>query len=189
MNRPITNPVRPISAGQLAAVSTRSPLRYPGGKTRAVSQVMKLIPSDTDVLCSPFFGGGSVELSCASNGMRVYGYDNFPAVVDFWEALIKKPDSLYQKVWEYFPLSRDEFYAMQKSFGDLSDPIEKAAVFYVLNRASYSGITLSGGMSPGHPRFTENSIERLRQFNPRNLSVGCMDFKDSLKRHKTIFFT
>ena len=55
--------------------------------------------------------------------------------------------------------------------------IQRAAVYYVLNRSSFSGATLSGGMSPQHPRFTFTSIERLRNYFNPNVSVEKADFK------------
>ena len=64
----------------------------------------------------------------------------------------------------------------------MESDLNRAAVFFVLNRSSFSGITLSGGMSPGHPRFTESAIQRLREFRAPNLSVACADFNDTLSR-------
>ena len=52
---------------------TKSPLRYPGGKSRAVKQVLALLPSGLDLLCSPFLGGASIELACAGRGIAVRG--------------------------------------------------------------------------------------------------------------------
>ena len=63
----------------------------------------------------------------------------------------------------------------------------RAAVFYVLNRSSFSGSTFSGGMSPGHPRFTQSSMERLENFSAQNISIQCADFKESLQKHKDDF--
>jgi len=37
----------------------KSPLRYPGGKSKAIKQISKLIPS-FDEFREPFIGGGSV---------------------------------------------------------------------------------------------------------------------------------
>ncbi|WP_406833349.1 DNA adenine methylase [Wolbachia endosymbiont (group A) of Tiphia femorata] len=38
----------------------KSPLRYPGGKSRAISQIInKYIPKGLSTLCSPFIGGGA----------------------------------------------------------------------------------------------------------------------------------
>ena len=40
----------------------RSPLRYPGGKFKAMTQIMPLIPENVKDWREPFFGGGSVTL-------------------------------------------------------------------------------------------------------------------------------
>ena len=163
----------------------KSPLRYPGGKARAVKQILKIIPAAEDILVSPFFGGGSVEIAAAHLGMKVIGYDIFTPLVHFWTELLLNPDVLTDKVMEFFPLSRDRFYELQKMTFD--DRLESAAVFYVLNRSSFGGSTLSGGMSPGHPRFTETSIDYLRNFRVPNLSVSFGDFHKTIVEHFNSF--
>ena len=77
----------------------RSPLRYPGGKSRAVSYILPLIlKTEATVLCSPFIGGASIELACAAQGMEVRGYDLFEPLVDFWHALLDDPARLARRV-------------------------------------------------------------------------------------------
>ena len=39
---------------------------------------------------------------------------------------------------------------------------------------------MTGGMSPGHPRFTISSIERLKMFKAKNLHVMQADFHESI---------
>lgn len=166
----------------------KSPLRYPGGKSKAVNTVLDLLPQGLDVLVSPFIGGGSIELAAASKlGIKVYGYDAFKPVVKFWQAVIEDSEMTAEKVRQYYPLSRTKFYTLQSRFFNMKDKVEVAAAFFVLNRASFSGTTLSGGMSPGHPRFTESSIGRLKNFNIDGLQVKYADFKDSMKKHKDDF--
>lgn len=171
----------------LSTYSSRSPLRYPGGKTRGVDLITRFFPENLDKLLSPFLGGGSVELFAAAKGTVVYGYDVFSPLVEFWQCLLTQPDVLANEVAAFFPLTRERFYQLQHSQTEFPTKLERAAVFYVLNRSSFSGSTLSGGMSPGHPRFTLTSIERLRgYFNP-NLSVGRVDFRTSLEAHPSTF--
>ena len=164
----------------------RSPLRYAGGKTRGVETIMKFIP-DGETICSPFLGGGSVELACADKGMHVYGYDNFKPLVEFWQCILKDPVRLADTVQHHYPLPKDKFYELQKSQGKSKSKYERAARFYVLNRASFSGTTMSGGMSPHHPRFTESSIDRIRNFEAGNLSVKQADFKESIPESEERF--
>lgn len=46
----------------------KSPLRYPGGKSRVAKQIADLIPHDTETYAEPFLGGGSVLLEVAKRG-------------------------------------------------------------------------------------------------------------------------
>jgi DNA adenine methylase len=166
----------------------KSPLRYPGGKSRAVKIISRYIPKDTKQLCSPFFGGGSLEIYCAQNGIRVYGYDSFGPLVDFWQVLLKNPSKLVSSVKKYHPLQKEKFYNLQKIQLESKSKLERASVFFVLNRTSFSGSTLSGGMASGgqdnNPRFTKSSIEKLKTFKIKNLIVQQLDFKKSILRHK-----
>ena len=164
-------------------LTTRSPLRYPGGKTRAVSMILPHILEGMDKICSPFIGGGSVELTCMGRGMSVLGSDIFSPLVDFWQEAIKDSVGLSERAQKYFPLSRTKFYSLQKHYTTLPDKLERAAVFFVLNRSSFSGTTLSGGMSPGHPRFTQSAIERLRNFHAAGLKVKKVDYKVALREN------
>ena len=58
-------------------------------------------------------------------------------------------------------------------------------MYYALNRSSFSGATLSGGYSKeaAAKRFTQSSIDRLREFQSPSLSVELADFRDSLAKH------
>ena len=167
--------------------SARSPLRYPGGKTRAIKHITKFFPPQLDALLSPFFGGGSIELFAAAQGTTVYGYDAFAPLVEFWQCLLQESDALATQVEHYFPLAKKDFYSLQKQQSCFANQLDRAAVFYVLNRSSFSGSTLSGGMSPDHPRFTRSSIERLRGFHNPNVSVEQLDFQESLAKYPDLF--
>ena len=72
----------------------KTPLRYPGGKSRAVKTLMEFIPDDCGELCSPFLGGGSFELALAEKGITVHAYDGFKPLIWFWTALLKDPNRL-----------------------------------------------------------------------------------------------
>ena len=171
-----------ITYSQPQIIYPKSPLRYPGGKARAVSQILALIPKETQILISPFFGGGSIEIAAAFRGIKVFGFDIFDPLVNFWKFLLRDSIELANRVKTHYPLSKDKFYDLQKH--DFSNSLESAAVFYVLNRSSFSGATLSGGMSPGHPRFTLSSIAYLQNFKCENLFVEKQDFKKTFQKYQ-----
>ena len=66
---------------------------------------------------------------------------------------------------------------------------ERAAKYYVINRASFSGATFSGGWSEkaSYARFTDSSIERLRDFEAKKFRVDYADFEDAIYYHPKAF--
>jgi len=188
----------------------KTPLRYPGGKSRAVKTILEFVPEDCGELCSPFLGGGSVELALAEKGVKVHGYEGFKPVVWFWQAILKDPEKLAdladsfrkKKVYEYqgkklkerglpertfHKLKRDLVRALRKGEGF---SFELAAKFYALNRSSFSGATLSGGFSEraSYARFTDSRLDYVRNFKAPNLTVQHADFKKSIKNHDCLLY-
>jgi len=175
----------------------KSPLRYPGGKTRAVKHILPHIPEDITELCSPFLGGGSLELAVADRGTQVYGYDIFQPLTNFWHHLLRTPMSLSILTDCYRTtngvlrgLTRHDFLQFKQDL--MSKPatsIVDAAKFYALNRSSFSGATLSGGYSKqaAYKRFTNSSILRLWKFEVYNFEVEKAGFKESILKHPHAF--
>ena len=78
--------------------SRTSVLRYPGGKTRAVEHIRSFFPKEIDTLASPFKGGGSIEISCAADGIKVFAADAFAPLVNFWQHAKKDAGALADRV-------------------------------------------------------------------------------------------
>lgn len=178
-------------------------MRYPGGKSRAVKVIKDFIPEDIDKLASPFLGGGSVELHYANNGVDVRAYDLFEPLCWFWKALLTEPESLADKSDSYRGyngfvkqgselrgLSKEDFHSLKEMLSKQSSySLEAAAAFYALNRSSFSGETLSGGYSnqAAHVRFTDSSIDRVRDFDVSNFTVQNKSFEESIKENDDAF--
>lgn len=164
----------------------RSPLRYPGGKQRAAKAIADLFPSNRPLrIASPFFGGGSVELELASRGHTITGADVFKPVAAFWQQLKKNRHELYAKASEFVPMDKQTFYELQRDLRielerSAPDPKRLAWLFFVLNRSSFSGSTLSGGMADAD-RFNKNAVQRLLQVDLSNIkTVQSGDYWDAL---------
>lgn len=169
----------------------KSPLRYPGGKTRAIKILKDYIPSDCKEICSPFFGGGSFEFYLASKGITIYGYDNFEPLANFFHLILNGCDfPIWCHIDEEMPLSKERFYEIQKQILTEPKDYKRAALFYVLNRASFSGSTLSGGMSPNHPRFKKSHYDKLSELNNLRgvIDVTNESFEESIKKHDCLIF-
>lgn len=166
---------------------SKSPLRYPGGKSRAVKQIREYFPPNLTKLVAPFIGGASIELACANDGITVQGYDLFKPLASFWQAAILDKSRLVHEVEYWYNLDKETYKAFQLELLNIPDTFEQGAAFFVLNRASFSGTTLSGGMNPELPRFTRSSIRRLKHTRTKNLSVECGDFRETIPRHRDDF--
>ena len=100
-----------------------SPLRYAGGKSKAVGLILSNLPKlKTKRIVSPFFGGGSFEL-CASQelGIEVIGYDIFGMLTNFWNVIINdttkaefirelRKFSITQEEWEFIEKTIPDYY-------------------------------------------------------------------------------
>lgn len=168
-------------------MGTQTLLRYPGGKSRALSDLLLFFLGGFDVIVSPFFGGGALELELLARGLvdKVIGYDAFYPLVVFWNMAFRAPARLASKAWlARQKFNRDGFYCLRDRFGELIDPLDRAAAYFAINRSSMNGLTFSGGYSVGHGRFTDASIKRIESFSAPRLSVAVADFRLSMMRHR-----
>lgn len=165
-----------------------SPLRYPGGKSRAVKIITAYFPKGLQKMSSHFVGGGSIELYTAQQGIEVNAYDNFNLLINFWNQLKYNKQQLHSSIVKYLPIvTKDHFNELQQSISQEVNELKLATMFYVLNRCSFSGSTLSGGMSPNHPRFNKNNVDKLLNISLENIDFECMDFIQSIVKHKSNF--
>ena len=162
-----------------------SMFRYPGGKGRGRKLIASFIPEHISEVCSPFIGGGSIELDLDQRGIRVFGYDVFQPLVNCWQQIGIDAGAVAEAARQFHPMDRDEFYRLQGTYFDIIDPLTQAGAYFALNRSSFSGLTFSGGFSG--ERFTHSSIDRLAGVKVPNISVEQADFETSLSLHPDTF--
>ena len=162
----------------------KSPLRYPGGKSRAIKIIAQLIP-EFDEYREPFLGGGSVCIFTKQQypNKKFWVNDIYFELFKFWEITQKNNIALVDKIYEWrekYPIGKQLHQFLKnnlKSFNDL----EKATAFFIFNRITFSGTTLSGGYSEKafKDRFTESSIKRLEPFSRviKNIKITNYDYK------------
>jgi DNA adenine methylase len=165
----------------------KSPLRYPGGKTRAVKILKKYVqeyfPGRT-VIMSPFFGGGSFEIAMKEEGFRIFANDLFGPLFTFWTVLKDRAVSLAQRVSSHMPVSKEKFADFRKNIMNLSQD-DQAAAYYIINRCSFSGATFCGGYSAqaASGRLNESSLRTLQSANLDGIEFSNMDCCEFLRAH------
>lgn len=164
----------------------KSPLRYPGGKSRAVNVIAKLLP-EFDEFREPFVGGGSVFIYAKQRfpSKKFWVNDLYFELYKFWEMSQKDVKALIDKIYEWrnqFPIGKELHQFLNKNIDTFND-LERAAAFFIYNRITFSGTSLSGGFSQGAftGRFTESSIQRLNEFAQvinGSTTITNLDYKD-----------
>ena len=147
----------------------KSPLRYPGGKSRAIRQILEHAPATMQEYREPLVGGGSVFLAIKGLfGQRIGRYcinDLNHDLYCFWKYARDKNDELVAEVQAFKDDCPDgrELWHFLKDEGNVPSEFERAVRFFILNRITFSGVVDSGGYSQSafERRFTQSSIDRL----------------------------
>ena len=154
--------------------SHKTPLRYPGGKSRALSKLFQFIPnlSDYTEYREPFLGGGSVaiEVSKRYPHLKIWVNDLYEPLYNFWRQIQNNGEEIKDKLIEYKSLhpnpdtARGLFVESKELVNDQTiDSLDRAARFYIVNKCSFSGLTESSSFSQqaSISNFSMNGIEKL----------------------------
>ena len=172
-----------------------SPLRYPGGKTRACKIIENVILQHFDItsfdtIISPFFGGGSFEFYMQNKyGVMLKVNDKFTPLYNFWKQVKINKAILCEELREIKAVSKEQFIAYRKTIMDLqANILQQATQYFVINRCSFSGSTLSGGFSEeaSRKRFTQSSINRIEALDLTNIEIYNEDFYDFVNTYTPI---
>jgi len=165
----------------------KSPLRYPGGKSRAIPKIFEQLPESFSEFREPFVGGGSVFISISQKfpAVKVWINDLNFDLYCFWKIAKSNTKELADtitKIKNKTENGRILFEEFRSSLNtDLSD-FDRAVRFFILNRISFSGTVDSGGYSElaYHSRFTHSSISRLLSLEPllQNVRITNLDYRD-----------
>lgn len=173
----------------------KSPLRYPGGKSRGVDFLSNFIPPFQEFR-EVFFGGGSLSFYAIQHfkNKKFSASDLNFELHCFWTQLRDNSDELIkgvQEIYDFYKkaqLNGDDSYddgkdlfalLVERRNNDLTE-LQRGIDFFILNRITFSGVVDSGGYSQGsfEGRFTQSSIDRLKQTVTiiQNIGFYCEDY-------------
>ena len=177
-----------------------SPLRYPGGKTRACKIIDDVIMNhfnlqNFDVIISPFFGGGSFEFYLQNKyGLKLIVNDKFTPLYNFWKQVKENKTILCEELRKITSVSKEQFMSYRNTIMNLHDNVLQQSIqYFIINRCSFSGSTLSGGFSEeaSSKRFTPSSINKIEALDFTNIEIHNDDFYQFIhntSNNKTFLF-
>ena len=186
--------------------SLKTPLRYPGGKSRACTKLDQFLPDlrEYDEYREPFLGGGSVALHITKKypHLKVWVNDLYEPLVNFWQVLQKDGVTMRNKLLELKtrcpdPASARVLFQESKQYldNDNTDSLWRAVSFYIVNKCSFSGLTESSSFSKqaSDNNFSFRGIEKLPEYSKiiakwhiTNLTYEEL-FDESSERHAFVY--
>jgi DNA adenine methylase len=169
----------------------KSPLRYPGGKQKAIAKIINYIPPSFQEYREPFIGGGSVffHILQTDPSLNYWINDLNEELYHFWLQSKINLTELVDLVWDIKKNKTDGralFKHLAQADTTKMTSLERAVRFFVLNRISFSGTIESGGYSEASfiGRFTNSSIDRLAALDQClvNTQITNLDYRHLLKK-------
>ena len=183
--------------------SHKTPLRYPGGKSRACTKMDQYLlkVSDCREYREPFLGGGSVAIYITKKypKLDIWVNDLYEPLYNFWRVLQDDGNALYETLCDLKsrhpePESAKELFLKSKEYlNDESnnDSLQRAVSFYTINKCSFSGLTESSSFSKqaSDSNFSMRGIEKLPGYTKiiENWKITNQSYENLLTDWKDVF--
>ena len=184
--------------------SLKTPLRYPGGKSRATSKLFQFMPDlkDFTEFREPFLGGGSVALEVTKRypKLDIWVNDLYEPLYNFWRELQDNGQKLRDELVQLTQRHADQgsartLFLDAKAY--LARPVEdtenfhRAVSFYVVNKCSFSGLSESSSFSAqaSDSNFSMAGIDRLPEYQKliTNWKITNLSYQHLLTDDKAVF--
>ena len=182
--------------------SHKTPLRYPGGKSRACTKIGQFLPNMYTYreFREPFLGGGSVAIYLTKMypSLSIWVNDLYEPLVNFWKEVQHSGEELYTtlsdlKIKHPNPDSAKGLFLESKEIINSQDKgkLERAVAFYVVNKCSFSGLTESSSFSAqaSDSNFSMRGIEKLTGYQEiiEDWKITNLSYEDLLTDWKDTF--
>ena len=182
--------------------SHKTPLRYPGGKSRACTKIGQFLPNMYTYreFREPFLGGGSVAIYLTKMypTLSIWVNDLYEPLVNFWKEVQHSGEELYTtlsdlKIKHPNPDSAKGLFLEPKEIINSQDKskLERAVAFYVVNKCSFSGLTESSSFSAqaSDSNFSMRGIEKLTGYQEiiQDWKITNLSYEDLLTDWKDTF--
>ena len=179
----------------------KTPLRYPGGKSKAIKTLSPWFPQVVSEYREPFIGGGSIAIDFTKSNpdVPVWINDLYVPLYNFWIQLRDRGEELSERVREEKQRTLDEgerdkvtakakeLFNTYKEEIDTYDDFEKAVAFFIMNKFSYSGLTENSTFSQtaSNSNFSLVGADKLAQFSEliKEWKITNIDYSEVMRDH------
>ena len=181
----------------------KTPLRYPGGKSRAITKISQFFPDLTNFedYREPFLGGGSVALWVTKQfpHLNIWVNDLYEPLYNFWSMLQTNSDEMTDSLKNYKTThpnpdtAKELFEECKFKVADKNtDNLNRAIAFYIINKCSFSGLSEASSFSKqaSDSNFSMRGIERLPEYSEiiRNWRITNVSYEFLLGGQDTFIY-
>ena len=182
--------------------SLKTPLRYPGGKSRAITKMSRFLPemSMYKEYREPFLGGGSVALYMTKTHphLQIWVNDLYEPLANFWQTLQHEADEIttrlrtFKKAYSTPEKAKELFLESKELVDDARASLTTRAVsFYIVNKCSFSGLTQASSFSKqaSDSNFSLRGIEKLPEYSKliENWKITNLSYEKLATDDKNVF--
>ena len=182
--------------------SLKTPLRYPGGKSRACVKLAQYLPDMKQFteFREPFLGGGSVALYMTKQypHLDILVNDLYGPLYNFWKELQHNGQAIAEQLKQYkidnpTPDTAKNLFLESKEIvnEDSVSNLLRACAFYVINKCSFSGLTESSSFSKqaSDSNFSMRGIDKLPEYSGliANWKITNLSYEYLLSDNKQTF--
>lgn len=177
-------------------------LKWAGGKSQLVSELIRLVPKNFGSYHEPFAGGAALFFALYRQGLLIGKQsilsDINKELIDTYKTIRDDVEGVIQKL-RTFRYDSDQYYRIRAQKPDKLAPPERAARMIYLNRTCFNGlyrVNSRGAFNVPFGRFTNPTIcdaDNLRAVSLtfKDVKLRCQPFSavcDSVRKNDFVYF-
>ena len=169
-------------------ITARPIVKWAGGKTQLLPDLLPKIPKDCGTYIEPFLGGGA--LFFALRPEKAVLADSNPELINMYQQIAADPDVVIAKLTQYENTS-EMFYAVRGQRWEELPPAEAAARMLYLNRTCFNGLYRVNRQgifnvpfgNYAHPRICAPELLYAASQALQQVTIICADFRQVLQEY------
>lgn len=169
-------------------ITVKPILKWAGGKTQLLAQLLPHVPERYGTYIEPFVGGGA--LFFALQPVRAILSDSNPELVNLYRQVAANVEAVINRL-KHYRNTRDDYYEVRSQEWQRLEPFEAAARMIYLNRTCFNGlyrVNRKGEFNVPYGRYPNPCIcdeGNLRAASAvlKRAEILCGDFAEILSSH------
>jgi DNA adenine methylase len=172
----------------IETIAAKPILKWVGGKTQILNEIIPKIPKKYEHYVEPFFGGGALFFALRPSNSIIA--DSNPELINLYRSIATDVENVIQTL-KYHKNTKEHFYTIRKQEWEKLPTYEAAARTIYLNKTCFNGLYRVNAKGQFNVPFgnyrNPNFLDEYALIAASNLlrksTIICGDYKDVLKEY------